>query len=107
MTEKNEMLALADRIDACTDSLSRDHLMGANVPLIVSALRAAASAEPVAWQPIETAPKENGVFVLAYVPGQVMDTMAWDDYRQAWMNGYDDRPRKQPTHWMPLPESPK
>jgi Lar family restriction alleviation protein len=56
------------------------------------------------WQPIETGPKD-GSFILTFTPGCVQDTMAWDETRQAWMNGYDDRPR-QPTHWKPLDDGP-
>ena len=60
------------------------------------------------WQPIETAPKSESILV-GRAPYYV-DQAQWDD--DTWMAiggkcktgnflGYE------PTHWMPLPESPK
>lgn len=56
------------------------------------------------WQPIETAPKD-GRFILAFWPNKVQETIAFDPIR-GWMNGYDDNPCHQPTHWKPLDDGP-
>lgn len=64
------------------------------------------------WQPIETAPKD-GRFVLCYGHGgpvamEPMKFYAGDAPgagEWGWLEG--DTPRRQPTHWMPLPEPPK
>lgn len=81
------------------------------------------------WQPIETAPKD-GTHFLGYSP---KECFAWSHIKETWMDkyaegsqGYDKWlsgliPRNvgwmyienngsfhwEPTHWMPLPESPK
>lgn len=61
------------------------------------------------WQPIETAPKDGTVVVLA----------EWSDYHGAWQFGTGYWRRylpgfgdgfgwigHAPTHWMPLPDPP-
>lgn len=77
------------------------------------------------WQPIETAPKDGSVFIMArfaddghspeYEVAQY-DPHRWDEYVEAgdglyrkeerviseWRN---DNPGRM-THWMPLPEAP-
>jgi hypothetical protein len=76
------------------------------------------------WQPIETAPRERGTSILAYVLGDDHHPMIFvahwmnpkimfssiytgaghpDDWE--WVSGMSRI--KQPTHWMPLPEPPK
>lgn len=78
-----------------------------------------------AWQPIETAPIQQGFAALLYVPGlndwqrpSVLPRIvvgAWDGYwvsDYAEMDGYEStgdyitHPPISPTHWMPLPEPP-
>ncbi len=61
----------------------------------------AASPDPVAWLPIETAPKD-GSFVMLYSPPMGRRIGCWD--RVCWVTdcGYGIKP----THWMPLLEPP-
>jgi hypothetical protein len=55
------------------------------------------------WQPIETAPKDDETWVLAF-NGDEYAVCIWTG--EYWSdNEYMMRP--QPTHWMPLPEPPK
>ena len=60
------------------------------------------------WNPIETAPKD-GTWLLIYesigvnTKWSACDIAHWSD--DQWANGGDYPVR--PTHWMPLPESPK
>ena len=64
------------------------------------------------WQPIETAPKETRV--LGWCPSEgisfptimavVMDEVTNEWWPDTWESL--DSPI-QPTHWMPLPETPK
>lgn len=61
------------------------------------------------WQPIETAPKD-GTTVLVELAGDP-PTTAYFSEEWGWLlatpgGGATDR-RCNPTHWMPLPESPK
>ncbi len=68
------------------------------------------------WQPIETAPKEDGVLVLLH-PSRCWSEDAnsdcevgyWDDDMQDWLSasGSSAEDYTGPTHWMPLPPSPK
>lgn len=80
-----------------------------------------------AWQPIDTAPKD-GTWVILYDPKATpaVTTGIWDhdfwavwndakqdtDWVGAWTNchvssfGYEELVELNPTHWMPLPESP-
>lgn len=67
-----------------------------------------------AWQPIETAPKEDGVLVLLYPSRCWADDVNsdcevgyWDDFVQRWLaatTAAEDY--TGPTHWMPLPLPP-
>jgi hypothetical protein len=67
------------------------------------------------WQPIETAPKMDGVLVLLH-PSRCWSEDAepydaevgyWDDYTQSWQGaGSRAEDYTGPTHWMPLPEPP-
>ena len=61
----------------------------------------------LAWQPIETAPKDGTeIIVGASLPwhGWRCDMVAWDKNRTMWWdnNGLP----YQPTHWMSLPAPP-
>ncbi len=67
------------------------------------------------WQPIETAPKDGTVVILAddssvYPQGWWRMRKGWvfldtnvegPDYTNGWVKGYG------PTHWMPLPDPPE
>jgi hypothetical protein len=61
------------------------------------------------WQPIETAPKD-GTWVLVYENGWEPDhgdiDIAHFRDSKSWMT-YEDLRMDLPSHWMPLPESPK
>lgn len=55
----------------------------------------------VAWQPIETAPKDGRRFILLLTPSgwpQVAYSNTW------WTSGFSVE--NKPTHWMPLPAAP-
>lgn len=75
------------------------------------------------WQPIETAPTD-GTVMLGWFPyfcaagerGQVF-VMRWNDEKWAskpkphfdasgWVWGVRELRKRQPTHWMPLPDPP-
>lgn len=58
------------------------------------------------WQPIETAPKDGTSILLADNYGG-MQICWWDSYD--WRHDLDDvcSTFDDPTHWMPLPPSPK
>lgn len=72
-----------------------------------------AQGEREAWQPIETAPKENARLILSFNRYGVMDTICWNEAAGTWDDGlYDDPydsspPPCNPTHWMPLPSPPR
>lgn len=66
------------------------------------------------WRPIETAPKD-GTFILAVIAGfkpAVVRFMCapgrsdWIDSSDNWTSDIGG-PFWEPTHWMPLPDSPK
>lgn len=79
----------------------------------------------LAWQPIETAPKD-GTRILFYDPhtSSLIFAGIWDDkfesdfdgedtiYRGAWTDyavasfGFEEYQEYSPTHWQPLPEPP-
>ena len=69
-----------------------------------------AGLEPVAWQPIKTAPRD-GTPILCFTPDYQSEfsdqsgiDVLWFD-EGAWL--YNAEPVTfQPTHWMPLPASP-
>ena len=63
----------------------------------------------MAWQPIETAPKDGTWILLTEVlEGQMITghpfILYWDD-RWGWGDIYGKRD-VNPTHWMPLPDPP-
>lgn len=66
------------------------------------------------WQPIETAPRDNSIILLAGIDddgNQVVGEGYWETY--SWWDGEHNNPEwswcweADPTHWMPLPEPPK
>lgn len=67
------------------------------------------------WQPIETAPKDGTLILLASIDGYVMEASwfdAWygDRANPGWMYANLDEEHGSyidATHWMPLPEPPK
>lgn len=63
-------------------------------------LTATAIAEPVAWQPIETAPKEGAYFI--YQPAEKSGRYGLP--ARIVLNGYGGR--RTSSHWMPLPAAP-
>lgn len=71
------------------------------------AIEARHAATAVAWQPIETAPRD-GTRILIYSPRIGIESGEWHQrmHPRGWAAGSTDRPRA-PTHWMPLLEPPK
>jgi hypothetical protein len=66
------------------------------------------------WQPIETAPKEVGKALLLYVPTRHKKWNPGLPLAGWWMGSFwaifnaDEAVQKvAPTHWMPLPRSPR
>ncbi|MGF6212396.1 hypothetical protein [Comamonas sp. 4034] len=53
------------------------------------------------WQPIETAPKDGTTILLLCTSGGIADG-CWDLRDESWNYAYID-----PTHWQPLPATPK
>jgi hypothetical protein len=61
------------------------------------------------WQLIETAPKDGSYFLgWKFGWGQAL-SCRWSDLNHCWYaNGKKlDRHHLQPTHWIPLPKTPK
>jgi hypothetical protein len=64
------------------------------------------------WQPIETAPRNEKIWILANTQGLspatndpfIPDVLRW--FKGRWENGLSDH-KYFPTHWQPLPEPPK
>jgi hypothetical protein len=70
-------------------------------------LEMAEACERFTWRPIETAPRD-GTRVLLHRHGQGRWSTfvgAWSDHDRVWHDA--DSLFRDPTHWMPLPESPK
>ena len=59
-----------------------------------------------AWMPIETAPKD-GKESLFCTEELGLVVMYWDDCEGKWETGFDVGDILTPTHWMPLPETPR
>jgi hypothetical protein len=60
------------------------------------------------WQPIETAPRDDTVILIAGREG--ISTAQWKERRREWQvytseNGWQEC-EVWPTHWMPLPDAP-
>jgi hypothetical protein len=96
-----------------------DHKPGMVITAPVQAIAEAEKQEPVAWQPIATAPTGTEVFIGAYIDGEWKFGRSELFYEQAnefagetfsgWFWAVDDCDNsvaEEPTHWMPLPEPP-
>jgi hypothetical protein len=64
------------------------------------------------WQPIETAPREMGAQILAYVPKTGDWGYPFGVVVAKWTGEYTEWAMPgicglSPTHWMPLPEEPR
>jgi hypothetical protein len=69
----------------------------------------------VAWQPIETAPKDGTPVDLWQPRIGRWTNMRWDYHNwmsgkpvgeKSWGGGSRDGPDAEPTHWMPVPAPP-
>lgn len=69
----------------------------------------------LAWQPIETAPRDGTWFLGYSYRRDVQDTIEvwhWDADSDRdggggfWINAYDSNIDEYPTHWTPLPAPP-
>ena len=61
----------------------------------------------MAWQPIETAPK-NGTWLLLTAVGDWKAHIGlWDEMERRWVKDGEGRPLSDLTHWMPLPAPPQ
>jgi len=68
--------------------------------------------EKMAWQPIETAPKDGGQVLLGWPTGVgegLVMSGYWSDWRgrKSWVTSRGEYSGDYaPTHWMPLPSAP-
>jgi hypothetical protein len=64
--------------------------------------------DAMAWQPIETAPKDGGALLGCYLTdsSSVTRVMFWDDEDGRWVTAGGGLSH-QATHWMPLPAPPR
>lgn len=58
-----------------------------------------------AWQPIETARKDELETVILYSPEGVQVGF-YSDFHRCWLTSEGKDVWDMPTHWMPLPEPP-
>jgi len=62
------------------------------------------------WQPIDTAPKDDGMPIIVYGLSEYHKTYEyvhlayWKNYTESW---WFEGEEMYPTHWMPLPAPPK
>lgn len=61
------------------------------------------------WQPIETAPKDGTEIIACQSGTPEVGLILWDADEACWLEPADEwsGPNWLPTHWMPLPPSPK
>ncbi len=66
------------------------------------------------WQPIETAPRDGTVILVALRPPKYKYRTTWGAVRQVkWLDGFWKQSNSvtfhphEPTDWTPLPEPPK
>jgi hypothetical protein len=101
-----EPVALVDRIEDLIAEFGEKSL-----PMIGEAIgrwrqAAPASAEPVAWQNIETAPRDRTPVLLGY-EGWLHPIVGYFSLNLGWVeHGTRDTKAKMATKWMPLPENP-
>lgn len=79
---------------------------GADIPLYALPPTAEQIANETAWQPIETAPKDEAVF-LAWRKHATHPLMVRYEPSYDWFANYDGEHVYDLTHWMPLPTPPK
>lgn len=73
----------------------------------VDSIAASAGSDPVAWQSIETAPKD-GTRILLHPAVEVHDAWSkgyWSEQHKCWIAG-GSASGVTHTHWMKLPEPP-
>lgn len=70
---------------------------------LVSELRRLREAQT--WQPIETAPKNDGEDIIVVDSSGLVGQGFFDRCNAVW-RWLDDEPICLPTHWMPLPSGP-
>jgi hypothetical protein len=60
------------------------------------------------WQPIETAPKGDGDYILVFPALMgVPLVVTWCPVRHFWRMAMTEKKTPfKPTHWMPLPQKP-
>jgi len=107
-----------DKVHPLTEAVAR--ILAAQSPnatygeLANAAIREVLTFEPTEkmkmdWQPIETAPRDGTLILIAGGTFFGVDIAAWR--RDGWCGGYgaeyDGEYWHKPTHWMPLPPPPK
>lgn len=89
-----------DPLDLCISTLDRiiaDHIPDASKMVV-----------PDVWQPIETAPKDGTVIdIWTTNRGRIVNVAyTLDDFDGTYYWGCENGGVYEPTHWMPLPDSP-
>ncbi|HEX2753685.1 MAG TPA: hypothetical protein VHP34_11395 [Alphaproteobacteria bacterium] len=71
---------------------------------LTAALSVPCLQEPVAWQPISTAPKD-GTNIIGFWRIYKRPSVMWWNFKDGAFESWADR-REEPSHWMPLPPAP-
>lgn len=87
------------------------HVKGVSIKQLIAEL---SQVKPSAWQPIETAPKDIEILVIApefgdkYADRYFYAVARWDDGIKSWCEkgGNKDYPIHTPHFWQPLPAAP-
>jgi len=64
------------------------------------------------WKPIDTAPKDESVILIGFVPHPRMDGIRrvyegrWNETQETWTSVNGFLLFESATHWMPLPKPP-
>lgn len=116
MVEANEPDSIK-RVSAAM-SARRQELIGRPLSQIwdeLARVALAAAPSPVAWQPIETAPRDGTEFQAWFVL-EGSNEGFWEpqcrfepetgEFMVLMEFGWDTYPAATPTHWMPIPSSP-